>query len=251
MKKKLSALALALALCLTLSGCIGLGDLVYGLGDMLSGQGASSSVAQSQSQPPASVSVPPDSSLSPAPAAEKSPPPPPQTGLVLDTNMLGFIGMSNGQLRAINGDECSAYIMYGGTPVADYSGWEVPYPVGFWLAANQDAMLDIWEVESDGQGYAPDVNFWADDFPVEALELWDDTLPYLFGTDEPVTYSALEEAFGLAPELYFTAANEGENYSYDFDTWTCVYEIDGYTLNASFAKEGADYALFNLLVFGN
>lgn len=245
MIKKLSALTLALALCLALSGCIGLGDLVYGLGDMLSVGGASSSVAQ----PPASVSVPPASSVSVAPAEEA--PPPPQAGLVLDTNMLGFIGMSNGQLRAINGDECSAYIMYGGTPVADYSGWQVPYPVGFWLAADQDAMLDIWEVESDGEGYAPDVNFWADDFPVEALELWDDTLPYLFGTDEPVTYSALEEAFGLAPELYFTAANEGENYSYDFDTWTCVYEIDGYTLSASFAKEGADYALFNLLVFAN
>lgn len=239
--------ALLAATCLLFTGCMGLGDFVFGLADMLGGSGASQSVVPSSV---AASSAAPQGSAAPAP----TPTPQPAAGeaapealLSLNGEVTAFIGRSNKEVRAANGEVCSCYIMYGGSPVADYMGRDVPYQYAFWLVATQEEMMDVWAEKSDGAGNAPDgENIWPDSFGVGIVEAWGDSIPALFNTERPVTYAMLEQAYGQAPELYFTAANEGVNYSYTIDTWEADYQIEGFHLYAVFSEENGEKELFLL-----
>ena len=229
---KLTVLVALLAVaCLLFAGCMGLGG---GSSQSASSSGVAASSAAAQS------SAPPVATQLPKPAT-----PAPEGLLSLNGEVTAFLGKTNGAVRAANGEACICYIMYGGTPVADYVGQDVAYPYAFWLDAIQEEMLDVWNEKSDGAGNPVDgENIWPDSFAVGGVEAWDEGIPALFGTDGPVTYAMLEAAYGQAPELAFTAANEGVNYSYDIDTWEAEYQIEGFNLYAVFSEENGEKALY-------
>lgn len=246
MKKRFAVIAMLAVACMLLSGCIGLGDLVYGLGDLFSGR-------QGESVPePESVSLPQSSqpeSISEPQSVSEPQPEPEAPGMALNADLVAFIGKTNGDVRAANGDDCYAYIMYGGAPVADYAARSVTWPVAFWLSVDQAEMMDVWGAESDGMGNAPERNIWRDSWEVFAVEMWGDAIPVLFGTESVPTYDELEQGLGQAPELEFTAANEGFDYSYSFDTWRATYTVDGLTMDAIFTQEGGERVLYSAMLY--
>lgn len=237
-KKYIVILSIFAIICVLFSGCAGLGDLIFGLSGLLR---ESTAESVSTSLPVASSSAPVSSA---APASEPAVAEEAPKAVALNTEVTAFMGQTNGAVRVVNGNVCSSYIMYGGSAVADYMGRDVAYPFAFWMLAEQNDMMAVWAEKSDGQGNAPEENIWPDYYTIDIIEAWDEAIPVLFGTEGPVSYTMLEEAYGQAPALFFAAANEGADYTYPVDTWTGTYEIEGFTLHAVFEKTGDEQTLY-------
>lgn len=239
---KISVAGVGLALCLLLTGCLGQGFLAE-LNALLQEEAPSSSaVLPAAADPPAAQS---GQDLLPIPesVSEASSQPSP---IRLNSDVIAFLGQPNAILKQANGTDCAAYIMYGGSPVADYMSKSVAYPFAFWLSADQESLMELWGEVSDGQGNGPQENFWPDEYTIGIIEAWGDSIGILFSTDGPVTYAMLAERYGQSPSLEFTAAYEGADYSYTVDIYSASYEIEGYTLDAVFTEEGSEYNLYTL-----
>lgn len=265
MKKKLVfTLALGLALAALLAGC----DL-YQMGktaDSLmglfgGGETASSSSAESAASAPVDSSVPASSSQS-LPSAPQSAPqeaeeaqPAQPGGLALNPELTAWIGKTNGELKQAMGQqaEAASYIMYGGAPVAGYYG---ETPAAFWLnythpldSPDPDPMFQVWEEMSDGAGNAPPINIWPDDFTVYGISVGGDGAGGLFTTGQAPGYEEMADAFGQSPQLYHIPAGEGAEHSYEFDTWTASYTIDGYTMDVTFAETAGEKLLYHAMLY--
>lgn len=195
---------------------------------------ASSSI-QSESAPASVVSS------SDEPQQESKP------GIALNPDVVRFIGQTNAIVKQANGTVCKIEIMSGGSPVANYMGQNVNYPIAFWLLANQEEMMAVWDKHLDETGklLQENENFWPDSYEVDMIEVEGDFLRTLFSTSEPVTYTMLQEAYGQAPALESTEAYGGGDWNYTVDTYSAKYEnIEGYTLGAVFTKNGNEYELY-------
>lgn len=237
---------LLLVLCLALAGCTAIGEAVYGL---LGGGADSTELSSASVAPPATSSSQSAESPQPSSSQPAVPEPDPQPTLALAPEVTAFIGQTNAGVKQANGTVCGAYIMYGGSPVADYTGENVPYPFAFWLM-DDGSLMDVWAEKSDGAGHAPRENFWPDGYTVDMLETWDEGIGAVFSTSGPVTYTMLAEVYGEQPALEYTAADMGVDYSYSIDTWACEYgNIGGFKMYAVFTQNGGDYELYILRLY--
>ncbi len=237
-KRVLLFIVLAIAVCMLFTGC--LGNILMGF--------LSEDESAEQGTAPIEENTTVDSDDEEEPEPEPEPEPPKETLAALNTEILSLIGKTNATVRSLAGEQCYSYVMMGGSPVAGYSQFNAAYPYEFWFSAEQQAMLDIWFSESDGQGNAPTHNIWPDSYPVWMIEAWGVGVQKLFSVDEPVTYALLQKSFGAAPELEFFEAYGDMEPSYNFDNYRATYTIDGYTVMTVFEAQGSDYVLQYVMI---
>lgn len=238
MLKKIFSLAFALILCVSLAACDLAENILY---ELL----GSKNPSLSQNQTSSDYLPPPQSKPEFSLPVISSEPEPILPSITLMPDALALLGGKNKDLKQINGEKCETYIMYGGTPVADYIDENVPLPFSFWTEGDFENAL---EQHFDDGGHSPDFNFWPDDLKIVAISVWGDSIQTLFQTDTPVTYGDLENTYGQRPELIFTEAYGSEGEGYPYDTWEAKYPLDGYTLEAKFVQGTDDYEMFVLLI---
>lgn len=228
MKKTVFRL-LSVLLCLALAGCTSGG-----------GGQAAPSAASGEAAPSAISSAAP----APAPSAATG------DGLGFDAEITGLMGITNAELKELNGKGGLSYLKYGGAAVADYAGLSVAYPLCFWLSGDPPEMIEIFAKASGNAGRELQGNIWPDGDTVEVIELNEGSAGLLFGrgAGQAVTCPELNALFGQEPELAYTAAYAGEQYYYPVNTWSCIYNSDQYTMMAVFYRPRDAYVLYNAIL---
>lgn len=253
MKKRALVLLLAAALLAgLLSGCAAYDDLMYGLYTLLGGDTTQDAASPGGTTASASTSLPAASTggqSTDGAAAEEdgSEPAAPDETPQLNEELLSLLGATNEELIALLGTGGLSYVMYGGSAVADYTGENVALPAAFFLDAAQDEMLEVYFSHTDS-GEVIAGNIWPGHFTVGFIEAYGDGLAVLFPGDLP-SYQQLCAHFGLQPELQFTAANEGMDYTYPMDTWYCEFSTGGRIYAITFEETSGNKVPLNARVF--
>lgn len=251
MKKRIAGLmALCLAACLAFGGCISV-EMVE---QLLGALGASSSQVEEAPEDGFDLEdfLEADEPEEDEEPEEQDEPEQPGAGgnIAIRGELLGLLGKSNGELKALQGAGGACQVIYGGTGYVDYSIDNVAYPLVFWLDGDQDEMLDALQNGKGGDGSFPTTNIFPDHFTVWSVVGWGDLISeYIFLSDDPLSEAALNAAFGQQPELELTPAYEGADTYYEFDTWGAVYTHGDYQFVVTFVEEGGAKVPYTVQIF--
>lgn len=163
--------------------------------------------------------------------------------------LVGLLGRTNGDLRAVFGNEAYCEIWRGGTPVVSYDTPDTAKSfINFWLDSDYDEMIEVWE---NSPGVSSTENVWPDHFTVGAIEIWEDSIPRMYNSTEYyITPDMMNESFGQSPEMHFVSVYDHVMDGYAFDVWNSEYILDDYILNVTFrenGREGSKYVFYSLL----
>ena len=190
----------------------------------------------------------PEPKLKLEPATEPEPEPEPEPNLppvILKMELTEFIGKSNGELRAAYGDEASPEIWYGGAPIISYfPDSERRSPVNFWLDGDYDEMMDVWGGSLGQLGLPPFRNIWPDSFTVAVIEVWQETIDFMYDAQFPVTPEMMDASFGKNSQLRFASPDDNEYDGFIFDVWHGEYAFEDYILYATFRNYEDDDLIF-------
>lgn len=248
MKKRIAGLvALCLAACLALSGCI----TVEGVEQLLEALGASSSQVEEAPEDELDLDDLLEGEEPEAQPQPDEPAPPPASGSIsIRGELLGLLGKTNAELKALQGAGGDCQVIYGGTAYVDYSQNSVAYPLVFWLEGDQDEMLAALQAGKGSDGSFPTTNIFPDHFTVWSVIGWGELISkHIFLSDEPLTEAALNAAFGQQPELEHTPAYEGADTYFEFDTWRAVYTYGDYQFSVVYQEENGAKVPFTVQIF--
>lgn len=248
MKKRIAGLvALCLVACLAFGGCITEDHIEQ----LLEALGADSSQAEEAPEDGFDLEDLLEGE-EPEEADETDEPQPPAAAgsIGVRGELLGLLGKSNGELKALQGAGGACQIIYGGTGYVDYSLDSVAYPLVFWLDGDQDEMIDALQAGKGGDGSFPTSNIFPDHFTVWSVMGWGEMISeHIFLSDAPLTEAALNAAFDQQPELEHTPAYEGADTYYEFDTWQAVYTYGDYQFIVIYVEEGGTKVPYSVQIF--
>ncbi len=162
--------------------------------------------------------------------------------IVLNEEIITFMGMPNSRLKEILGKDCYCEIMYGGAATVDYYEQPLEYPLMFWLEGDQDRMESAWGEAYDAQGEFPTGNIFPDDFTVSVVFLYgQDEIESLFLSDETLTYDSISAFFGQQPKMEFLSKDAEMDRSYEVDLYLADYLLDDYSFHIGYEKTGEVY----------
>ena len=197
-----------------------------------------------QEIPQAEPSSPADAGKLTEPEPEPEPEPnlPP---VILKMELAEFIGKSNGELHAAYGDEASPEIWYSGSPIISYfPDSERRSAVNFWLDGDYDEMMDVWSGSLGQLGLPPFRNIWPDSFTVAGIEVWQETIDFMYDAQFPVTPKMMDASFGQSSQLQFVSPDDNEYDGFIFDVWYGEYAFEDYMLYATFRNHEDDDLIF-------
>ncbi len=266
--KKIFALALVLALCLALGGCQSLTNFFDGFGQLLGGGDSDRSAFSSSeslpessppsSAPPAGSEPEPASSASQAPAA---PPPaeeePTAPELTLNTALLAFPNMLNGDFKEIFDPNMpvDAQIIMGGIPYLYYYDEEADLGMTIEFVEGSENLFAAWESAERRDGYMPGYNCFPDDCRIAYVILsgGPNFADFLFGVEGEKNYDTICQLFGQTPELVLDPADPPEMQNSEifqaYDIQYCIFTHDGVNIRLTHTDNGGKFELTSITLY--